>query len=104
VTLTGTNSNQREIWKEDAWNKLVTQKELAIRALQQDIEGLTCCDLQPSLLQKVRVRESIIQSLIFEIGVNRTSNLEVLLTPTITLFNHIFQDPLRLNIRKAANH
>lgn len=74
------------------WSRLVRQADMCFDMLQQDIQELNNQGEQAKLLDKIRVMESIVQFLTFEVALGRSANWSNHLSPTIALFLDILQN------------
>ncbi|KAM0449299.1 hypothetical protein ACHAO4_007646 [Trichoderma viride] len=74
------------------WSRLVRQTDICFDMLQQDIQELNAQGENANLLDKVRVMESIVQFLTFEVALGRSANWSNHLSPTIALFLDILQN------------
>lgn len=74
------------------WSRLVRQADMCFDMLQQDIQELNAHGEKANLLDKVRVMESIVQFLTFEVALGRSANWSNHLSPTIALFLDILQN------------
>ncbi|RFU80283.1 transcriptional regulatory pro1 [Trichoderma arundinaceum] len=83
---------EHELCRSMAWSRLIQQADMCFDMLQQDIQELNDRGGQADLLDKVRVMESIVQFLTFEIAVGRSANWDNHLSPTLALFRDILQD------------
>ncbi|EHK48414.1 hypothetical protein TRIATDRAFT_54121 [Trichoderma atroviride IMI 206040] len=74
------------------WSRLVRQADMCFNMLQQDIQELNAQGEKANLLDKVRVMESIVQFLTFEVALGRSANWSNHLSPTIALFLDILHN------------
>ncbi|KAM0511989.1 hypothetical protein ACHAPE_009345 [Trichoderma viride] len=74
------------------WSRLVRQADVCFDMLQQDIQELNNQGEQAKLLDKIRVMESIVQFLTFEVALGRSANWSNHLSPTIALFLDILRN------------
>ena len=73
------------------WEKVGRQTDMCFEMIQHDIQDLSLRGSQSTLLEKVRVMESIIHFLIFEVALSRSANWNLHLTPALALFEGIWQ-------------
>ncbi|KAH8122462.1 fungal-specific transcription factor domain-containing protein [Trichoderma asperelloides] len=83
---------EHKLCKALVWSRLVRQANMCFDMLQQDIQELNNQGEQANLLDKVRVMESIVQFLTFEVALGRSANWDNHLSPTIALFLDILQN------------
>lgn len=81
-----------KLCKTVVWSRLVRQADMCFDMLQQDIRELNDQGEQAKLVDRIRVMESIVQFLTFEVALGRSANWSNHLSPTIALFLDILQD------------
>ncbi|PTB35252.1 hypothetical protein M441DRAFT_205335 [Trichoderma asperellum CBS 433.97] len=89
------SGEEHKLCKTVVWSRLVRQANMCFDMLQQDIQELNNQGEQANLLDKVRVMESIVQFLTFEVALGRSANWDNHLSPTIALFLDILQNHTR---------
>ncbi|KAL6887107.1 fungal-specific transcription factor domain-containing protein [Trichoderma evansii] len=86
------SGEEHKLCKTVVWSRLVRQADMCFNMLQQDIRELNDQGDRANLLDKVRVMESIVQFLTFEVALGRSANWDNHLSPTIALFLDILQN------------
>lgn len=86
------SGDEHKLCKAVVWSRLVRQADMCFNMLQQDIQELNDQGEQANLLDKVRVVESIVQFLTFEVALGRSAHWDNHLSPTIALFLDILQN------------
>lgn len=86
------SADEHELCKTVVWSRVVRQADMCFDMLQQDIQELNGQGEQATLVDKLRVMESIIQFLTFEVVLGRSANWNNHLSPTIALFLDILQN------------
>ncbi len=90
-TLIDVYQGQHDVCKIQLWEKVGRQTDMCFEMIQHDIQDLSFRGSQSTLLEKVRVMESITQFLIFEVALSRSANWNLHLTPALALFEEIWQ-------------
>ena len=90
-TLIDVYPGQHDVCKSQLWEKVGRQTDMCFEMIQHDIQDLSFRGSQSTLLEKVRVMESITQFLIFEVALSRSANWNLHLTPALALFEEIWQ-------------
>lgn len=90
-TLIDVYPGQHDVCKIQLWEKVGRQTDMCFEMIQHDIQDLSFRGSQSTLLEKVRVMESITQFLIFEVALSRSANWNLHLTPALALFDEIWQ-------------
>ncbi|KIW65835.1 hypothetical protein PV04_08056 [Phialophora macrospora] len=90
-TLIDAYPGQHGACKGQLWEKVGRQTDMCFEMIQHDIRDLSVRGSRATLPEKVRVMESIVQFLIFELAVGRSANWDLHLTPAIALFEEIWQ-------------
>jgi len=90
-TLIDVYPGQHDACKIQLWEKVGRQTDMCFEMIQHDIQDLSFRGSQSTLLEKVRVMESITQFLIFEVALSRSANWNLHLTPALALFEEIWQ-------------
>lgn len=83
---------ENKLCKTVVWSRLVRQADMCFDMLQQDIRELNDQGEQAKLVDRIRVMESIVQFLTFEVALGRSANWSNHLSPTIALFLDILQN------------
>lgn len=86
------SAEEHRLCKAVVWSRLVRQADMCFDMLQQDIQELNNQGEQAKLVDKIRVMESIVQFLTFEVALGRSANWSNHLSPTIALFLDILQN------------
>ncbi len=118
-TLIDVYPGQHDVCKGQLWEKVGRQTDMCFEMIQHDIQDLSFRGSQSTLLEKVRVMESITQFLIFEVALSRSANWNLHLTPALALFEEIWQstttegsepkllavlDAMTLHLRYSLDH
>lgn len=90
-TLIDVYPGQHEVCKSQLWEKVGRQANICFEMIQLDIQNLSLHGSESTMLEKVRVMESITQFLIFEVALSRSANWNLHLTPALVLFEEIWQ-------------
>jgi hypothetical protein len=90
-TLIDVYPGQHEVCKSQLWEKVGRQADICFEMIQLDIQDLSLRSSESTLLEKVRVMESITQFLIFEVALSRSADWNLHLTPALALFEEIWQ-------------
>jgi len=90
-TLIEVYPGQHDACKIQLWEKVGRQTDMCFEMIQHDVQDLSFRGSQSTLLEKVRVMESITQFLIFEVALSRSANWNLHLTPALALFKEIWQ-------------
>jgi len=93
-TLIDVHPGQHDVCKSQLWEKVGRQTDMCFEMIQHDIQDLSFRGSQSTLLEKVRVMESITQFLIFEVALSRSANWNLHLTPALALFEEIWQSTI----------
>lgn len=92
-TLILRGGDRHQVCSQQIWNKLVAHVDTAVRAMQQDMEDLKRGqDGRTTIFQKGKTMESIIQLLILEHSMARTSEWNVHLSAAMAIFQEIFDE------------
>lgn len=82
---------QHDYCKSMLWEKVGRQADICFELIQHDIQNLSMRGVQATVLEKARLMQSIIQFLIFEVALSRSVNWNSHLTPSLGLFEDIWQ-------------
>lgn len=92
-TLILKGGERHQVCSQQIWNKLVAHVDTAVRAMQQDMEDLKRGqDGRTTIFQKGKTMESIIQLLILEHSMARTSDWNVHLSAAMAIFQEVFEE------------
>lgn len=85
---------QHQDCKSQLWEKVNSQTERCFEMIQRDIRNLGVRGGNATLSDTMRVMESIIQFMIFEVTLGRSANWNMHLKPAIALFGDIWQSTI----------
>lgn len=92
-TLILKGGERHQICSQQIWNKLVAHVDTAVRAMQQDMEDLKRGqDGRTTIFQKGKTMESILQLLVLEHSMARTSDWNVHLSAAMAIFQEVFEE------------
>lgn len=92
-TLVLKGGDRHKVCTQQIWNKLVGHVDTAVRAMQQDMEDLKKGQNgKTTVFQKGKTMESILQLLIIEHSMARTSDWNVHLSAAMAIFGEIFDE------------
>lgn len=92
-TLILKGGERHRVCSQAVWNKLVAHVDTAVRAMQQDMEDLKRGqDGGTTIFQKGKTMESILQLLILEHSMARTSDWNVHLSAAMAIFQEMFEE------------
>lgn len=92
-TLILKGGERHKVCSQHIWNKLVAHVDTAVRAMQQDMEDLKRGQGgRTTVFQKGKTMESILQLLILEHSMARTSDWNVHLSAAMAIFQEVFDE------------
>lgn len=92
-TLILKGGERHQVCSQQIWNKLIAHVDTAVRAMQQDMEDLKRGqDGRTTIFQKGKTMESILQLLVLEHSMARTSDWNVHLSAAMAIFQEIFDE------------
>lgn len=92
-TLILKGGQRHRVCSQQVWNKLVAHVDTAVRAMQQDMEDLKRGQGgKTTIFQKGKTMESIMQLLILEHSMARTSDWNIHLSAAMAIFQEIFEE------------
>lgn len=92
-TLILRGGERHRVCSQQVWNKLVAHVDTAVRAMQQDMEDLKMGqDGKTTIFQKGKTMESILQLLVLEHSMARTSDWNVHLSAAMAIFQEVCEE------------
>jgi hypothetical protein len=77
----------------ELWTRLEIQTDSCFKRITTEMTNLNLHDKTATVLEKVHVMESILQTLMFEIVLGRSADWDLHLTPALALFEEVINGP-----------
>ena len=91
VGLNEAYPGKHENCKSLVWDQVLKQADLSFEMIQHDLAVANRPGVQNTLLEKARLMESIIQMLIFELFLGKSTNWATHLSPALALFEEMYK-------------
>lgn len=91
VALTDAYRDQHGDCKIQLWARLISQTDVCFDMIQHEINKMNDENSQIKTLDKVRVMESIVQFMLFEVSLGKSANWKLHLTAALALFEEVVQ-------------
>ncbi|KAF3941730.1 hypothetical protein ABW19_dt0208962 [Dactylella cylindrospora] len=96
--------------RDQIWQKLLDQSHISLELVRKDIAALSHCREDAVMVEKIRIMQSIMHLLIFEMAVGQSAGWEIHLTAATTLFEDILRmvtpepsEPLILSVLETMS-
>lgn len=95
IAMTDISLGRHEACKRQVWLGVARQADISFEMIQQEISNMNCSGTEKILTKRVQIMGGILQLLIFEANVGRSTLWNVHLAPALSLFEDIFRDHTR---------